>query len=71
VARLKPFSDRPLAPGLYRKHLTRLAITLGIGYALAVLPMLIRLPLDFVAFAVLTLLAMIALRRSVLALQKK
>lgn len=71
LARLKPFTDKPLAPDLYRKHLIRLSITLGVGFSLAVLPLLITLPLDFVAFAGLTLLAMIALRRSILALQKK
>ena len=71
AARLRPFADQPPAPDLVRKHLIRLAITLGAGFGLAGLALLINLPLDFAAFAGLTLLAVIALRQSLLHLQDK
>jgi hypothetical protein len=70
-SRLRPFAAQSISPDLYTKHLYRLAVPLSAGFGLALVPMLVRLPLGFVAFAVLTLLAVIALRRSVLALQKK
>jgi hypothetical protein len=71
LSRLRPFAAQDISPALYQKHLYRLAIPLCAGFGLALVPMLVRLPLGFVAFAVLTLLAVIALRRSILALQKK
>lgn len=69
--RLSGFSGKEIDAGLYRRHLYQLTIALGVGLGLAGLALMIRLPLDFVAFAALTLLAVIALRRSALALQKK
>ncbi len=69
--RLKGLTHQEIDAGLYRRHLYQLAITLGVGFGLALLPLMIRLSLDFLAFAVLTLLTVIALRRSIFALQKK
>lgn len=53
-SRLKPFAGQDVSPDLYQKHLTQLAVPL---------------PLDFVAFLVLTLLAVILFRKAVLGLR--
>jgi hypothetical protein len=71
LSRLRPFAAQDISPDLYAKHLYRLGIPLGAGFGLALVPMFIRLPVSFVAFVMLTLLAVIAFRRSILALQKK
>ncbi len=71
LSRLRPYAAQDISPDLYTKHLYRLAVPLCVGFGLALVPMFVRLPVSFVAFAILTLLAVIALRRSVLALHKK
>jgi hypothetical protein len=68
--RLSGFSGKEIDTGLYRRHLYQLAITVGIGWGLALVPMFIRLPMSFVAFVTLTLLATLMLRQAVLGLQQ-
>jgi hypothetical protein len=59
-----------VSPDLYTKHLYQLAIPLCAGFGLAVVPMFVRLPVSFVAFLVLTLLAIIMYRKAVLGLRR-
>ena len=61
--------QQDVSPDLHRRHLERLAVPLGVGYGLALVPMFIRVPISFVAFLVLTLLAMILFRQAVLGLR--
>lgn len=69
LSRLRPFAARDISPDLYRKHLSQLAVPLAVGYALALVPMFVQLPVSFVAFLVVTLLAVIVFRRAVLGLR--
>jgi hypothetical protein len=69
LSRLRPFAAQDISPDLYTKHLYRLAVPLCAGFGLALVPMFVRLPLDFVAFLVLTLLAVILFRKAVLGLR--
>jgi hypothetical protein len=69
LSRLRPFAAQDVSPDLYTKHLYRLAVPLCAGFGLALVPMLIRLPVSFVAFLVLTLLAVIMFRKTVLGLR--
>jgi hypothetical protein len=71
LSRLRLYAAQDISPDLYTKHLYRLAVPLCVGFGLALVPMFVRLPMSFAAFAILTLLAVIAFRRSILALQKK
>ncbi|HTP10896.1 MAG TPA: hypothetical protein VMP08_21730 [Anaerolineae bacterium] len=71
LIRLKPFAAQDISPDLYQKHLTRLAVPLAVSYGLALVPMFVQLPVSFVAFLVLTLLAVIVFRRAVLGLQNE
>ena len=55
-------------PKLEARHLKRLFPTLGIGFLLALPPMFIAIPANFVIFFFLTLLAIIVLRAFTLSL---
>jgi hypothetical protein len=69
LSRLRPFAAQDISPDLYTKHLYRLAVPLCAGFGLALVPMFVRLPVSFVAFLVLTLLAVIMFRKAVLGLR--
>lgn len=71
LSRLRLYAAQDISPDLYTKHLYRLAIPLGVGFGLALVPMLVRLPVSFVAFLVLALLTVIMLRKSVLGLRSE
>ena len=69
LGRIRPFAAQDISPDHYQKHLYRLAIPLCAGFGLALVPMFIQLPVSFVAFLVLALLAVIAFRKAVLGLR--
>jgi hypothetical protein len=56
----------PTIPELDRRHLAKLSATLCAGYALASLPLLFKVSIDFVTLSFAVLLAVIALRESIL-----
>lgn len=66
--RLRNFAAQDVSPELYTKHLYRLAVPLCVGFGLALVPMFIQLPVSFVAFLVLALLAVILFRKAALGL---
>lgn len=51
---------------LESRHLSRLALTIGAGFVVAMLPVFIQISINFVVLLLMILLLMIALRRSVL-----
>ena len=53
------------------KHLQKLAVTLSVGFLMALLPTFIHISLNFVVFLFILLLLMLTLRRSVLYLRKE
>ena len=53
------------------KHLQKLAITLSIGFLLALLPTFIHISLNFVVFLFILFLLMLTLRKSILYLRKE
>jgi hypothetical protein len=58
-------------PKLETRHLKRLFPTLGIGFLIALPPMFIAIPANFVVFFFLTLLVVIVLRASTLNLHQE
>ncbi len=56
---------------LESKHLQRLAITLSIGFLIALLPSFIHISLNFVVFLVILLFLMLTLRKSILYLRQE
>jgi hypothetical protein len=70
LARVRRAAAAGAGPGLERRHLRKLALTLAAGYAAAALPLLFRLSLSFAALSAVALLAVIALRRAILALRR-
>jgi hypothetical protein len=69
LTRLREVSETDAGALLTKKHLTKLSITLCVGYGAALLPLLFKLPMNFMALFALALLAMLALRRSILSLR--
>lgn len=55
---------------LEMRHLKRLFVPIGVGFVIAMLPSLIRIPANFVVFLVLILLVMLLLRASVFYLRQ-
>ena len=53
------------------KHLQKLAITVTVGFLMALLPTVIHISLNFVVFLFILLLVMLALRKSTLYLRKE
>jgi hypothetical protein len=53
------------------KHLQKLAITLSIGFLVALLPSFVHISLNFAVFLFILLLIMLALRKSILYLRKE
>lgn len=54
---------------LERKHLRKLAVTLCLGFLIAVLPLIIHISISFAMFSLILLIAIGALRRSILYLR--
>ncbi len=58
-------------PVMASRHLQRLGITIGAGFVIALLPMMIKLSVNFVTLAFVALLAMITLRQAVIYLRNE
>lgn len=69
--RIMDLMDNDAKSELYKKHLYKLSISLCIGYVLALLPVFIRLSMNFIVLFILTLLAMTILRKSILYLRNE
>lgn len=67
--RIKDEADDDARRVMEKNHLQKLGVTVGTGLALGLIPMIIRLPLNFVVFAGIVLVALMLLRRSVLSLR--
>ena len=68
-ARIADEAEGNANPLLEAHRLQKLTLTLIAGYLLALVPTLVSLSLTFVSLAVITLVAMLLLRRSILALR--
>lgn len=69
--RIRQYAVQNPEPKLVKKHLRILTITLCLGYILAIIPTLIKLPMNFVVVMVLSLLILFALRKSVITLRNE
>jgi hypothetical protein len=65
-ARIADEIESDTTVGLQTKHLQKLAVTACIGFFIALLPVAIHISVNFVIFCFVMVLAMIALRRSML-----
>jgi hypothetical protein len=70
-ARVTDAGRREIEPMLESRHLRWLFVAIGSGLLLAVLSTFVRISVNFVIFAVLTLLAMLILRASVFYLREE
>ncbi len=68
-ARIAGEAEGEAAALLETKHLRKLAVTAGVGFVIALLPVLIQISINFVALLLIILLIMILLRRSMLSLR--
>ena len=69
--RIKDEADSDSKSALEKAHLQKLGMTVGAGLIVGLVPLMVRLPLNFVALACLVLLAMVVLRWSVLTLRRE
>ncbi len=70
-ARISTEEEGPSKTLLELKHLQKLAITLSLGYFVALLPTFVHFSLNFVVFLLILFLLMLTLRKSILSLRKE
>lgn len=69
LARIRQCQMQDPEPGLVKKHMRKLIITLCVGYILALLPITVRLSMNFMLVIVISLLIFFTLRQSLVSLR--